>query len=281
MRSENQQEILAQLREAYDGQYTKVFGNGKEISWSGRFGLLAACTPIYDSHYGVIGSMGERFLLFRTDNVNGEKMGLQAQKIVGQEDEMRAEIREALHKFIGQFDDLGAVSFEKNGDINMMIVSLACFVAYGRCPVQRDYRAGGCVMYQPMPEGTPRIVKQFMQIGMGLALANGKNKIDNDIYKIIKKIGCDLIPTQRMLIFRHLWETKALQYLDSWEVTKDIADSLTTPGRTVKMNLEDLMVVGALNRKRGETEGGRPPYHWQLAHNISEWLGQAEIFDDE
>ena len=32
MRSENQQEILAQLREAYDGQYTKIFGTGKAIN---------------------------------------------------------------------------------------------------------------------------------------------------------------------------------------------------------------------------------------------------------
>ena len=45
MRSENQAEILAQLREAYDGQYSKLFGNGKEINWTGRFGLIAACTP--------------------------------------------------------------------------------------------------------------------------------------------------------------------------------------------------------------------------------------------
>ena len=54
---------------------------------------------------------------------------------------------------------------------------------------------------------------------------------------------------------KHLWDLKSWEHLDSWEMTKDIADSITTDGRTVKRNLEDLMVVGALNRKRGESDG--------------------------
>jgi len=33
MRSEAQQEILGQLREVYDGQYSKAFGTGKKIDW--------------------------------------------------------------------------------------------------------------------------------------------------------------------------------------------------------------------------------------------------------
>ena len=65
---------------------------------------------------------------------------------------------------------------------------LACFVAYARCPVERDYR-NQCVLYQPLPEGPARLTKQFMQIGMGLALVHGKRIIDEDIYNIIRKTG--------------------------------------------------------------------------------------------
>ena len=46
-----------------------------------------------------------------------------------------------------------------------------------------------------MPEGTPRMVKQFMQIGAGIALANGRNVIDDEIYSVFKKIGRDLLST--------------------------------------------------------------------------------------
>ena len=73
------------------------------FKWKGRVGLLGACTPVYDKHYAVVGSLGDRFLLYRTNNENLEEMGLRAQKMVGQERTMRQEIKEAVHKFIDQF----------------------------------------------------------------------------------------------------------------------------------------------------------------------------------
>jgi hypothetical protein len=277
MRSENQQEILAQLREAYDGQYSKMFGNGKIINWKGRFGLMAACTPVYDSHYGVIGSMGERFLLYRTENKDGLKMGLQAQKIVGREIEMRTEIKDAVHRFINQFDKINVVHLQNHKDVKDMILFLALFVSYGRCPVERDFR-DRCVKYQPMPEGTARIVKQFEQIGIGLALAYGKNTIDREVYDTIKKIGRDLIPAQRLILIEHLWIARAWEHLLEWRKTKEIADDVNMPATTVKMILEDLMVVGILNRMVDD-EDGRTPYKWQLNNQICEWIGKAEVFD--
>jgi hypothetical protein len=278
MRSENQQEVLAQFRETYDGQYSKVFGNGKELNWKGRFGLIAACTPKYDSHHAVIGSMGERFLLYRTGSMNGAKMGLQAQRIVGKEDKMRDEIRAAVHKFINQFDDLKVAHIGKDEDVNNMIVALACFCAYGRCPVERDHYDRH-VKYDPVPEGTPRLVKQFTQIGIGLALAHGKSLIDLQIYETIKKIGRDLIPTQRLRIMKYLWDQKAFEYLSGWEKTLDIADAVNMPGGTAKLILEDLMTIGVLNRERGESDGGRPPYLWQLSDQFCQMAGGAEVFD--
>lgn len=278
MRSENRQEILAQLRETYDGQYSKSFGTGKTFNWTGKFGLIAACTPVYDSHYAVIGSMGERFILYRSENMSGVKMGLQAQKIVAQENKMRTEIKGAVHKFINQFNTLKNVNFAKNEDVNNMIIALACFCAYARCPVERD-RYNRAILYDPMPEGTPRLVKQFMQMGMGLALVCGKNTIDFFVYEIVKKIGRDLIPAQRLKILRHLWDAKAFEFANGWETTREVAEAVNRPTTTIKLILEDLMVVGVL--KRGtKQEGANIPYTWQITDKVCEWLGQAEVFGD-
>jgi len=278
MRSENRQEILAQFREIYDGQYSKSFGTGKIFNWTGRVGLIAACTPVYDSHYSVIGSMGERFLLYRTEEMDGIKMGLQAQKIVGKEDKMRAEIREAVHKFINQFDGLKDAKLEKNEETNNMIVALSCFCAYARCPVERDYR-NQQIKYLPVPEGTPRLVKQLMQVGFGLAIVNGKSSIDLEIYETIKKIGRDLIPAQRLKILKYLWEARAFTSKGGWEKTKEISKSINMPTATTRLNLEDLMVVGALNRDIVE-EGASGAYSWRLSQQFCEFLGQAEVFGD-
>ncbi len=278
MRQEQQTEIIAQLRECYDGQYSKIFGNGKEINWRGKFGLVAACTPVWDKHYGIIGSMGDRFLLYRTEHTDGGRMGLQAQKIVGQEERMRAEISKAVHAFVNQFDKLDSLQFQKDEAVNLAIISLACFVAYGRCAVDRDRNQA--VTYQPMPEGTPRLVKQFMQIGMGLSLAYQRRCIDADVYRVVKKIGCDLVPVQRLRLIGELYRTKTFEALNNWRETTDLGDTLSIPGATARLNLEDMMVVGILNRKRGESDGGpgRPPNTWQIKDDVVEWLIAAEVF---
>ena len=279
MRSEQQQEILAQLREAYDGKYTKIFGNGKEITWEGRFGLVGACTPVYDNHYGVIGSMGERFILYRTDTKNGYEMGMQAQRVVGQEKKMREEIKTAMHRFISQFESLDNVHIETSEDIKQKIVNLACFCAYARCPVERD-RYDRTIKYEPLPEGPARLVKQLIQIGAAIALVNEKHGIDNEVYQTVKKIGRDLVPMQRIRIIKNVWGSGATEINREWIKIVDVAEAINMPGATVKILLEDLMAVGIMNRKLGEPSesGGRPPWLYQTSEKACSFIFGGEVF---
>lgn len=274
MRSEQQQEIIAQFREIYDGRYTKVFGTGKKVDWQGRVGLIAACTPIYDKHYGMIGTLGDRFLLYRCDEQDNEKMGLQAHKIVGREDVMRDEIRTAVHKFINQFS-IADIHFTQDEQITVMIIQLACFVAIARCPVDRD-RYSGAVEYEPMPEGSARLVKQITQIGMALAMIHGKTCIDAEIYDIVKKIGRDLISAQRLKIIKQLWTDRVMDFLDEWRTTKEIAEALNRPSTTTVRLLEDLMVVEVLKRTR-DGEADNSPYQWQLARPVCDMIETSEV----
>jgi len=275
MRSEAQQEILGQLREVYDGQYSKAFGTGKKIDWEGHVGLLGAVTPVYDKHYSVIGTLGDRFLLFRTGNTDGRKTGLQAQKVVGREDQMRGEIRDTVHKFLDQFNDLSGIQFKHNEDVNSLIVDLASFIALGRLPVERDYR-NQTVLYQPLPEGTPRLVKQLMQLGMGLILIHGKPGMDIDTFEILKKVGRDLLPSQRLKILKYFYEEGIIT--TTWQKTKEVADGVNLPGSTVKLILEDLMIVELLDRNVEDEDKERTPYLWRLSDNAFDLMESSEIF---
>jgi hypothetical protein len=277
MRSENQSEVLSQFREIYDGSYTKCFGTGKEFHWKGHVGLLAACTPVYDKHYSVIGSLGDRFMLYRIENTKEEDVGFMAQSIVGQEDRMRKEIREAVHRFLDQFKKVGNIQFGKDESINQKIVTLACFCAHARCPVDRD-RYTQAVQYLPQAEGPARLVKQFMQLGMGLALVHGKNVIDVQIYDILKKVGRDLISAQRLSILKHLWEEKVFEYLKEWKSSKEVGDAINMPTSTAKLNLEDLMIVGLLNRLRSG-DGETAPYKWQWGQRGYDMAAGANVFE--
>ena len=89
----------------------KRLETGASINWSGNIGFLGAVTPVYDKHYSVIGAMGDRFLLYRSKTKDDFKQGLRAIKTVGNEKEMRTEIKDAFHKFINQFD-MTEINFE-------------------------------------------------------------------------------------------------------------------------------------------------------------------------
>jgi len=67
---EARSEIFSQLREVYDGQYSKAFGTGECISWKGKVGILAGVTPIIDKYMAVNAMLGERFLHYLWEMVN-------------------------------------------------------------------------------------------------------------------------------------------------------------------------------------------------------------------
>jgi hypothetical protein len=277
MRSENQQEILSQLREIYDGSYSKGFGNeAGTVSWEGHIGLLGACTPVYDRHHSVVGALGERFLLYRTSVENGEEMGLRAQEVAGKERQMRNAIKKAVHRFIDQFRSPHSFKLREDPTTNHMIVTLANFCAHARCSVDRD-RYHGTLDYVPEPEGPARLVKQFTQLGRALALIHSKDRIDGDVYEIIKKVGCDLMPRQRLKVLSHVWRRKAYEHLEHWERTTEISEGLRLPPKTVLRVCEDLMVARLLNKElSGESENAG--YKWQVDQKAYDMVKAAEIF---
>lgn len=243
LRPDQRAEILSQLREVYDGMYTKEFGTGKSIKWKGHIGVMAACTPVYDKHYGVISSLGDRFLLYRIENIAKRKMGIKAQKVVGQEIEMRDELESVFHNFINQFEEFekpGGPEIEAaiNTEIKEAILTLACFCAAARTTIERSPYDRDSIDYVPEPEGPPRLTKQFMQLAIGLAFVHGKDEVDQDIYEIVRKVGLDLLPKQRLRVINCLKSSE--KGLSQVAISKHIS----LPRTTVRRRLEDLNMVG-------------------------------------
>jgi hypothetical protein len=272
MRSEQRSEILAQLREIYDGKYNKAFGTGVTHDWNGKVGLMAACTPAYDKHYGVIGELGDRFILYRSDVKDKARMGRQAISFVGQEAEMREELRTIIHSFMSQFGDMNGVGIQADEEVKDKIIYLACLCAQLRTYVDRNpYNKN--IEYQPLAEGPARLAKQFMQLGMGIALVQGKAAIDEDVYRILKKIAKDLVTVQRSEIIKYL----CTQNSDNgWHSTKEIAEAVSMPTTTTREKLEDLMVLNVTDRDTRE-EGETKPYYWKLSAQINDWIERSEF----
>jgi hypothetical protein len=65
--------VLAALREVHDGEWTRNVGadGGQTLSWKGRIVVIGACTTAWDQAHSVIATMGERFVLIRSDSSLG------------------------------------------------------------------------------------------------------------------------------------------------------------------------------------------------------------------
>jgi hypothetical protein len=134
---EKKAEILAQLREIYDGGFTKESGNGKTFRWSGKVGLLAGVTPIIDREYALNQVLGERFLLYRVQSAPAWALARRAMAQRQREGDQRRMLRQIMAAFL----DMVSLAPPPLSDPMLdAIAALAEFTALARSPVLLDQR---------------------------------------------------------------------------------------------------------------------------------------------
>ena len=119
--------VLAALREVYDGRWERNVGTdgGRSLLWTGRLSLIGAVTSAYDSAYGVIASMGDRFALVRVDSKLGRlDAGRQALRNVGFEEQMRPELAQAAGDALANVDPSKAVLSDDDMQVLLGVADL-------------------------------------------------------------------------------------------------------------------------------------------------------------
>src|SRR3990167_4515917 len=61
-RHEDRSVIMGQLREIYDGKYSKSFGTGQTVDWKGKITIIAGSTYAIHQLKQAYSALGERFL---------------------------------------------------------------------------------------------------------------------------------------------------------------------------------------------------------------------------
>lgn len=286
MRSESRQEIFGQLREIADGYLSKTFGTGKRVEWSGKLGVITGVTSIIDEHHGHNEILGARCLYCRVSNENPKAMAQRARKIAGKEIRMREQLQEITKQFLEQFREPKIENIRISDEIEKKLISLACFVAQGRTGISRD-RMHKTVEYIPEAEGPARLTKQLWVLGAGIATVQGKDELDDGVYRVLKRIAMNSLPKHRQIILKTMWETTIMSSI--WEPTKAIGKLINAPTETAKRYCEDLWMLNLLNRRiEGEDseddEGwkrSRTPYGWQLSESCISLIEESEIYFDE
>jgi hypothetical protein len=237
MRPDLKAETLAALREIFDNAWTRHLGTegGRTLSWRGKVGLVFGCTGVIDSHYSVIGAMGDRFLLNRLAPCDGQfKRALKhSGRVTGQ---MRKELAEAVaHLFAGNRPEPQALSDEEFERLNRVV----CLVVRLRGAVERD-RMSREVEAIYGAEGTARLGLTLERLlagldTLGLDRATALN--------VVETIAMDSVPPIR----RHAYEfLQDIAPADS--ETAAVAKHMGLPTITVRRALEDLAAYGLVER---------------------------------
>lgn len=275
---DNQTEIISQIREIVDGYFKKDLGNKPTVEWKGKLGFMMGVTPVIDRFHTIHSQLGERFLSYRMDIGDAEdweKQSMRAFESCGVEAIIRPGVREMVTEFMEKFPspDINSVYFSK--EIIQRMHYLAEFVGRGRAGISRDhYHNVECL---PAIERTPRLMKQFKSILAGVAIIQGKSVINYGLLRIIRKIARDSIPHHRDIIIKALWDEYYVASSETSISRNELADATSIPSTTMGRYLEDLQLIGTIERCRSLTP---PVERYRITPYFEEVVARSEVYKD-
>ncbi len=265
MQRDSRAAVLAAMREIYDGSWTRHVGTdgGRTLHWSGKVGLIAGCTPTIDRHHAVMGSMGERFVLFRMPEVDSAEQARRALAHAGRERAMRAELSAAVERlFAGGLTEPRQLD-EAERD---RLIALATLAVRCRSAIERDGYTREIELI-PEPEAPTRLIVVLERLLAGLdAIGTGREQA----WSVIVKAAVDSVPALRWAIIQQLADAGPTE-------TSRIAEALGYPTPTARRALEELTAHGVAQRfKQGDGKADV----WDLTPWTRDRLLEAGTFPD-
>lgn len=262
MRYEDKNIILSQLREVYDGRYSKTFGTGKAFTWEGRLTLIAGVTSIIDTHSSVFQTMGERFVMYRIPQAKDTDVAYKALTNFGHEKEMRKELRDAMKKYFFSIKIPRTDEMIIPGEILEALSTLSSYVVRARTGLVRDnYKKE--LTYIPEAEAPSRLAKQLGTLLIALAVIDGRKNVTWDDYALTLRVGLDVIPNNRT---RHLIALCDIAYSTT---TTQVAQKTEYSRSGSELILEDLTALKLVTVIRAGMGGTND---WKLSNNSREYF---------
>lgn len=255
MHREARAEALSALREVYDGRYDRPIGTGggRVLTWQGKCGLVAGCTPTIDRHHGVMAAMGERFAFYRIDIDNPKEQARRRLANRGREQEMRADLAEAAATILVNVDPDAPTAAPTPTDIER-IVAWSHFAVWARTGVERDGYSHD-VMLMPSREAPGRLAGVLGAMHTGLAAIGVP--VD-DAWEILTKLALDSIPDLRRRLLRQLRLASDGLY------TADLVALTGIPKTTAERTLEDLALLDIVDRAK-RADHSTAAWVWSLS----------------
>lgn len=251
MSRESRAQVLAALREIYDGKWNREVGTegGRTLSWEGNLVVIGAVTTAWDAAHAVISSMGDRFVLIRIDSTeNRREAGLQALRNVSHEKQMRAELAEAVQAAVNAVPEDAPITLTH--EEMSALLDLADIVTLARTAVERDFQ--GNVVQAHAPEMPTRFLKQLGQIMRG-GIALGMSRAE--ALDVAIRCAGDSMPPLRLAILGDVLEHPKTLYGET-------ANRLQLPRKSVDRVMQELHLLNVLEAvPEAYGQGERWRYH--------------------
>lgn len=247
--------VFSILRGAFDGEVERDYGNDISRKYKVNFSLLAGVTNVIKASDQA--ALGERFLRFAIDTTEVDYYSQQRAAIqsamLGEEDKVM--LKDTLREFFAKPFDFSKERIKNfaSPDFLNKLIPLARLIAHLRTQVPRFERGISMhnVIYEPEPESGNRLCIQLNKLAICLAVLEDKDKIDNDIYKVIKKVAVDSVAGYSFEIVRKLVQLKKS---GNGLVTKNDLEGYLKISKTsltnLLLDLEILKVIRQGEKKR-------------------------------
>jgi hypothetical protein len=253
-------EILAQLREIYDGQFSKEWGNGKTLNWHGKVGLLAGVTGVIDREYSLNAVLGERFLFYR---VKGAPARTLARRAMQQSAQWESDLRKGLREIVAAYlDDLVPLAPPMPDAIGEAIAALAEFTARARSPVFFDRRTGEIDLI-PEPEAPGRLAKQLSLLARALAVVRQESEVSLATYATVMTTANDTLPAPRRVVL------EAVRASETPATTTAVGEATDYPTSSARRYLQELAAVKLVTKI---SEGQGKADRWSVGPDLQALL---------
>lgn len=264
MNKEDQQAIMGQFLQMYDGEMTKSTGTGDTIKWKGKIGFITGVTEqihIFQSKYS---SFGTRFINYTLKTQDRVKTAQRSSEISAKIKEHRENLKTA---FTAYFEYMLPIVAESDHALDPLvsktIIELSDFAARARSPVARDFQGRmELVMSLEMPM---RISNMIHLVGRTFMAMNGG--VLSDSHRLtIYKMCLDNIPKGRRLVLDVLAAHGSI-------TTRALSAVLGYDTDRCRMWLEELNVLQICDRERSEGSKGD---RWRLKFEYTKLM---EVFE--
>jgi predicted transcriptional regulator len=244
--------ILGILRSAYDGKFTKSFGNIGMVEIDCRFGLIAAVTDAIDNHSVMDSELGQRFIGYRMPAISAkEEMAICDAVLNNKESVLNEALQEAAYEMLDREPKEPSIT-KKQADT---LKYTAKIVAMARTGIVRDRYTRDPKVSRP--ERTARLYSQLISLAKGVAMSRGHRRVMGEDVVFVRHVAAHTLSLDMLRLLNMFVDRRIL-------TVKNLQDRFFWCEATCQRALENLQIVGITEKEVIAGAKGRDVAAWTL-----------------